>query len=47
MVGPVGEDDARPIPWKPIAVAIVVALGLTIAPWTIRNYHASHHFVLV
>lgn len=40
------RGDDRPIPWKP-AVAIVIALGLTIAPWTVRNYRASGHFVLL
>jgi len=34
------------LPWKPI-VAVFVAMGLTLAPWTIRNYHAMHHFVPV
>jgi len=34
------------IPWKPI-VTVFIAMGLTIAPWTIRNYHATHHFVLI
>ena len=31
------RGEARPTPWKPL-LAILVALGLTIAPWTIRNY---------
>jgi 4-amino-4-deoxy-L-arabinose transferase-like glycosyltransferase len=34
------------VPWKAI-VTVFVAMGLTIAPWTIRNYHATHHFVLI
>jgi 4-amino-4-deoxy-L-arabinose transferase-like glycosyltransferase len=38
------RGDTRPTPWKPL-IAIVVALGLTIAPWTVRNYRASGHFV--
>jgi 4-amino-4-deoxy-L-arabinose transferase-like glycosyltransferase len=37
-----GND--RPIPWRPV-IAIVIALGLTIAPWTARNYRSSGHFV--
>jgi 4-amino-4-deoxy-L-arabinose transferase-like glycosyltransferase len=37
-----GED--RPTPWKPL-LAFVAVLGLTILPWTIRNYEASGHFV--
>ena len=34
------------MPWKSCGV-IVLSLGLTIMPWTIRNYVASDHFVLV
>ena len=34
------------VPWKPI-VAIAVALAAAITPWTVRNYRASGHFVLV
>jgi 4-amino-4-deoxy-L-arabinose transferase-like glycosyltransferase len=33
-------------PWVPLVV-IGVAMGLTIVPWTIRNYRATGHFVLV
>lgn len=40
------RGEARPTPWKPL-LAILVALGLTIAPWTIRNYRVSGHFVLL
>lgn len=40
------RGDARPTPWKAL-LAVLVALGLTIAPWTIRNYRASGHFVLL
>jgi len=39
-----GSD--RPIPWKPV-LAILLVLGLTIAPWTARNYRSSGHFVLL
>jgi 4-amino-4-deoxy-L-arabinose transferase-like glycosyltransferase len=39
-----GED--RPTPWRPL-LAMLVVLGLTIAPWTIRNYRATGHFVLI
>jgi 4-amino-4-deoxy-L-arabinose transferase-like glycosyltransferase len=39
-------SQPRPVPWKPIA-AVLIAMGLTIAPWTIRNYHATHHVILV
>jgi 4-amino-4-deoxy-L-arabinose transferase-like glycosyltransferase len=40
------RGEQRPTPWKPI-VAVFLAMGCTILPWTIRNYHASHHVVLV
>jgi 4-amino-4-deoxy-L-arabinose transferase-like glycosyltransferase len=40
------RGEVRPTPWKAL-IAIVVAVGLTIAPWTIRNYRASGHFVLL
>jgi len=39
-----GKD--RPTPWRPL-LAMVLVLGLTIVPWTIRNYRASGHFVLI
>jgi 4-amino-4-deoxy-L-arabinose transferase-like glycosyltransferase len=39
-----GQD--RPTPWRPL-LAMVLLLGLTIAPWTIRNYRATGHFVLI
>jgi 4-amino-4-deoxy-L-arabinose transferase-like glycosyltransferase len=39
-----GED--RPTPWRPL-LAMALVLGLTIVPWTIRNYRASGHFVLI
>jgi len=40
------RGEARPTPWRPI-VAMLVVLAVTIAPWTIRNYRSSGHFVLI
>jgi 4-amino-4-deoxy-L-arabinose transferase-like glycosyltransferase len=37
---------ATPVPWRAMAV-MFLSLGLTIAPWTIRNYGTTNHFVLV
>jgi 4-amino-4-deoxy-L-arabinose transferase-like glycosyltransferase len=39
-----GED--RRTPFKALLV-ILLAMGCTILPWTIRNYRATHHFVLI
>ena len=40
------RGEERAVPWKGIA-AIVLALVVTLTPWTIRNYRASGHLVLV
>lgn len=37
-------EHVRSIPWLPFATAMV-AMGLTILPWTIRNYQVTGHFV--
>jgi hypothetical protein len=40
-------SDSPAWPWKP-AVAVVAAMVLTIAPWTVRNYYATDgHFVII
>jgi 4-amino-4-deoxy-L-arabinose transferase-like glycosyltransferase len=39
-----GED--RPTPWRAL-LAMTIVMGLTVVPWTIRNYRASGHFVLI
>ena len=39
-------DKSRTTPWVAL-VAMLVAMGLTIMPWTIRNYRSSGHFVLI
>ncbi len=33
-------------PWRAMIV-MLVALGLTITPWTVRNYRSTDHFVLI
>jgi 4-amino-4-deoxy-L-arabinose transferase-like glycosyltransferase len=38
------RGEARATPWKAL-IAVFLALGLTIAPWAIRNYRVSGHFV--
>jgi 4-amino-4-deoxy-L-arabinose transferase-like glycosyltransferase len=40
------RGDAARVPWKAMA-AMLVVMGATIAPWTIRNYGTTGHFVLV
>jgi 4-amino-4-deoxy-L-arabinose transferase-like glycosyltransferase len=40
------RGENRPAPWKALLV-LFLAMGCTILPWTIRNYRASGHFVLV
>lgn len=41
-----GPSHWRSLPWLGF-VAIGLSMTLTIAPWTIRNYNATGHFVLV
>jgi len=40
------RGDNKVIPWAALATMVVV-LGCTLVPWTIRNYRSSGHFVLV
>ena len=40
------RGEARQTPWRAL-VAIFVLMGCVIAPWTIRNYQASGHVVLI
>jgi hypothetical protein len=45
---PLGVAVARRSPWRPsAALALVVAIALTIAPWTIRNAVQMHAFIPV
>ena len=40
------DQSVRSLPWAAYAV-ILVSMGLTILPWTIRNYQVTGHFVPV
>jgi hypothetical protein len=40
------RGESAPVPWRGFA-AIVLASALVIAPWTIRNYGTTGHFVPV
>jgi 4-amino-4-deoxy-L-arabinose transferase-like glycosyltransferase len=38
------RGESATVPWKPL-LAIVAVMACSIAPWTIRNYRATGHFV--
>jgi hypothetical protein len=44
--GPVSEAHMKRPPWRALA-AMLLMLGVTILPWTIRNYRTSGHVVPV
>src|SRR5205085_9421085 len=38
------RGENRATPWRAL-LAMVLVMGLTIVPWTVRNYRATGHFV--